>query len=193
MFLSIEKAEEFNQRINFLSDEKSILEDEFFQMRTRFRQNQLHMDEAKAKAENYQELLESLQKAKQSDLSDRLIQMSERLQSMKLGEMRATRELKEVKEKNDYYARLLRTSTESVKNLEEKVAEFESRLSKREEEFRRADNERMRRFFNSRYDDIGGRSISNEPDVSPNPFRTSGGNNFKSSDDNYQPPRPSVS
>ena len=98
MFLSIEKAEEFNQRINFLSDEKSILEDEFFQMRTRFRQNQLHMDEAKAKAENYQELLESLQKAKQSDLSDRLIQMSERLQSMKLGEMRATRELKEVKE-----------------------------------------------------------------------------------------------
>jgi chromosome segregation ATPase len=138
------------------------------------------MDEAKAKAENYQELLESLQKSKQSDLSDRLIQMSERLQSMKLAEMRATRELKEVKEKNDYYARLLRTSTESVKNLEEKVAEFESRLSKREEEFRRADNERMRRFFNSRYDDIGGggRSLSsNEHDISsPNPFRNSASN-----------------
>jgi len=27
---------------------------------------------------------------------------------------------------------------------------------KREEEFRRADNERMRKFFNARYDDIPG-------------------------------------
>ena len=29
-------------------------------------------------------------------------------------------------------------------------------MHKREEEFRRADNERMRRFFNARFDDIGG-------------------------------------
>ena len=36
------------------------------------------------------------------------------------------------------------------------MSEFESRMHKREEEFRRADNERMRRFFNARFDDIGG-------------------------------------
>lgn len=41
-----------------------------------------------------------------------------------------------------------------MKKLEEKVAEFESKMHKREEEFRRADNERMRRFFNARFDDI---------------------------------------
>lgn len=29
-------------------------------------------------------------------------------------------------------------------------------MHKREEEFRRADNERMRRFFNARFDDIPG-------------------------------------
>jgi DNA-binding transcriptional regulator YiaG len=171
VFLTIEKAEEFNQRINFLSDEKSILEDEYFKMRSKYRSNQLIMDEAVAKSENYQELLDTLQRSKQSELSDRLIALSEKLQSMRLGEMRATRELKEVKEKNDYFARLLRTSTETVKNLEERVAEFESRMNKREEEFRRADNERMKRFFNARYDDFTPqRPQSAEP---ANPFSNS--------------------
>ena len=41
-----------------------------------------------------------------------------------------------------------------MKKLEERCAEFESKMHKREEEFRRADNERMRRFFNARFDDI---------------------------------------
>lgn len=170
VFLTIGKAEEFNQRINFLSDEKSILEDEYFKMRSKYRSNQLIMDEAVAKSENYSELLDTLQRSKQSELSDRLISLSEKLQSMRLGEMRATRELKEVKEKNDYFARLLRTSTESVKNLEERVAEFESRMNKREEEFRRADNERMKRFFNARYDDM--QPIQQRPQSAemPNPF-----------------------
>lgn len=156
VFLTIDKAEEFNQRITFLSEEKSILEEEYFQMRSKYRANQLVMDESIAKAENYQELLDILQRSKQSELSDRLISLSEKLQSMRLGEMRATRELKEVKEKNDYFARLLHSSTQTVQNLEERTAEFESKIAKKEEEFRRADNERMRRFFNARYDDIPG-------------------------------------
>lgn len=87
--------------------------------------------------------------------------------------MRATRELKEVKEKNDYFARLLRTSTESVKNLEERVAEFESRMNKREEEFRRADNERMKRFFNARYDDLQPIQRPQSAEIS-NPFKDNG-------------------
>ena len=125
-------------------------------MRSKYRANQLTMDDAMAKAENAQELLDVLQRSKQSDLGDRMIALSDRLQSMKLGEMRAVRELNEVKEKNNYISRLLRTSSDSVKTLEQKVAEFESRMSKRDEEFRRADNERMRRFFNARFDDIPG-------------------------------------
>ena len=57
-----------------------------------------------------------------------------------------------------------------MKKLEEKVAEFESKLNKREEEFRRADNERMRRFFNARYDDI--------PGALNNPGRDTANENF---------------
>lgn len=51
-----------------------------------------------------------------------MIQLSEKLQAMKLGEMRATRERDEVKEKNNYLSRLYRTSLENVKKLEERVA-----------------------------------------------------------------------
>ncbi len=83
-----------------------------------------------------------------------MVTLSDKLQGMRLGEMRAVRELNEVKEKNEYLSRLLRTSNENVKKLEEKCAEFESRMTKKEEEFRRIDNDRMRKFFNARYDDI---------------------------------------
>lgn len=65
-----------------------------------------------AKAENAQDLLDTLQHAKQSEIGDRMIALSEKLQSMKLGEMRASRELTEVKEKNNYLSRLLRQQNE---------------------------------------------------------------------------------
>ncbi len=79
--------------------------------------------------------------------------------------MRAVRELNEVKEKNDYLARLLRTSNDNVKKLEEKCAEMESKMLKKEEEFRRADNERMRKFFNAKFDDIPAAFSANKAGV----------------------------
>jgi hypothetical protein len=66
------------------------------------------MDEAVSKADHAMELLDVLQKSKQSDLSDRLIALSEKLQGIKLGEMRALRDAGETKEKNTYLSRLLR-------------------------------------------------------------------------------------
>ena len=41
-----------------------------------------------------------------------------------------------------------------MKKLEEKNADIEATLQKKEEEFKRIDNERMRRFFSARFDDI---------------------------------------
>lgn len=101
--------------------------------------------------------------------------------------MRATRESGETKEKNNYLSRLLRGANENVRKLEEKSAEFESKLHKREEEFRRADNDRMRRFFNARFDDIpGSLQVGNDfPSA-----RKTGGFNDQESFTNYNP-RPS--
>jgi chromosome segregation ATPase len=154
VYMTLDKAEDFEKRLLMVTEDKDRLEEEYFNMRTKYRSNQLQMDDALSKSEHFQELIEVLQKSKQSELSDRMIALSEKMQGLRLSEMRANRELNEVKEKNEYFARLLRTSTASVKKLEEQCAELESKIMKKEEEFRRADNERMRKFFNARYDDI---------------------------------------
>jgi len=70
--------------------------------------------------------------------------------------MKASRELEEIKEKCNYLSRRLKNKVDSVVKLEEQVSEFEGKLHKREEEFRRADNERLKRFFNARFDNIAG-------------------------------------
>ena len=119
VYLTLDKAEEFDKRLQAVTEDKNKLQEDYFTMRTKYRSNQLQMDDAVSKAEHFQELLEVLQKSKQSELSDRLITLSEKMQTLRLSEMRANRELNEVKEKNEYFARLLRTSTASLKKLEE--------------------------------------------------------------------------
>lgn len=57
-------------------------------------------------------------------------------------------------------------------------------MHRREEEFRRADNERMRRFFNARFDDIGG--ALNGGDLSER--RTA----FKDTTEHYSPSKNKV-
>jgi hypothetical protein len=47
------------------------------------------MDEAVVKAEHANELLEFLQKSKQSEMSDRMIELSTNLKNIRLNEMRA--------------------------------------------------------------------------------------------------------
>jgi hypothetical protein len=66
------------------------------------------MDDAVAKADHLNDLLDTLQKSKQSELSDKLIELSEKLSKIRLAELRATRESVEMKEKNNYLARLLK-------------------------------------------------------------------------------------
>lgn len=44
-----------------------------------------------------------------------------------------------------------------MRKLEERSSELESRMHRREEEFRKADNDRMKKFFYAaRFDNIGG-------------------------------------
>lgn len=61
-----------------------------------------------AKAEYALEALEFLQKSKNSEISDRMIELSGKLQNIRLSEMRAMRDANEKKEENTYLSRLLR-------------------------------------------------------------------------------------
>ena len=162
MFLTIEKASELDKIISDISNDKTELEEHYFRLRSQYFSTQTRMDEAVSKYEHVNELLNILQNKKQSELSDKVIEMSEKLQGARLQELKSTRSLEEIKEKNNYLSRLLKNKVDSVAKLEEQVATFESRLHKREEEFRRADNDRMKRFFNSRFDMFADQAANKE-------------------------------
>jgi len=100
---------ELNSVINEISDDKTSLEEAYFKLRSEFLSTQYKMDESVSKAEHLGELLETLQKSKQSEISDRLIEMSEKISKIRLTELRAVRESNELKEKNTYISRLLKS------------------------------------------------------------------------------------
>jgi hypothetical protein len=77
------------------------------------------MEQETSKAEHASELLRMLETSKQSELSDKVIEMSEKLKTVRLIELRATREHTELKEKNTYLSKLLKNHIDNIKKLEE--------------------------------------------------------------------------
>ena len=155
LYLTIEKAEYFNNVISELSDDKSEVEESYLKVRSECFDLILRMEQAEVKALSAEEMLKILKDSNQSELSDKIIEVSEKIKTFRLQAMRAERQSNELNERNNYLGRQVKYYCDSVKKLEEQVSEFESRMHKRDEEFRRADNERMRRFFNARFDDVG--------------------------------------
>ena len=89
-------------------------------------------------------------------MSDKLVELSEKMQEIRLNELRANRRADEEERKADYVSGLHKRLTEIVHDLEEKAAKCESEMHKKEQEFRRLDNERTKRwYFPNRFEDIG--------------------------------------
>lgn len=107
-FLTLEKAEFFDKAVQELSEAKSELEESYFSIRGRYKENQLRLDEAEAQANYALEQLEFLQNKTNTEISRRMIELSNKLQNIRLLELRATREAQEKKEENNYLSRLLR-------------------------------------------------------------------------------------
>jgi hypothetical protein len=53
VFMTLDKAEEFDKRLQMVTEDKDKLEEEYFNMRTKYRSNQLQMDDAVSKAEHF--------------------------------------------------------------------------------------------------------------------------------------------
>lgn len=127
-------------------------------LRTQYRLAQDKLDTSEAKSEHAQTLLNQLQRAKPSELSDRLVEMSEKLQQIRLNEYRANRKADEFDERLKYLSNLLKGKTEAILQLEEKASKAESQMFKQEEEFRKRDIERQRQFFYINKFEEGGES-----------------------------------
>lgn len=77
---------------------------------------------------------------------------------MKLAEYRLKREHTDMKEKLDYYTRLLKSTQDQAHSLEQTAAKSESQMLKEREEFRKRDMER-KEFF------MKGSRWNEEPDM----------------------------
>jgi len=169
-YLTLEKGEELYRIIREIGEDKSQLEDSYLMTRSEFLKVQQQRQSAETRLESIQEVLEHLKRSKPSELSDTLIEMSERLQQIRLSELRANREAQELKEKHLYQSKTLKQKMEAIAELEEKTALYESQMHKIKEEFRKKDQDRQRRLFAPRDMFEGGGSDGGFPDDQPHPF-----------------------
>ena len=87
------KAQELSRINQNLSDELTELENEFFNMRTKFREMQDTYDAAKAQAEEAQNLSNKLKIEHNDEKSRNLIEMSSKLQKDRLKKYQLTRKM----------------------------------------------------------------------------------------------------
>jgi hypothetical protein len=91
MFLTIEKAQEFNRVISELTDDKTKLEELYFKTRADM---SAHMNEniyLTTKATEQEKFLKQWQNKNQSELSEKLIEMSNTLQNLMIAEGQSKR------------------------------------------------------------------------------------------------------
>jgi predicted nucleic acid-binding Zn-ribbon protein len=80
-------------------------------------------------------------------MGNRLVEMSEKLQDIRLNEYRAKRQADELEERVKYLTNLLKGKNDAVASLEEKAAKYEADLGREKENFRQREIERTRQFF----------------------------------------------
>lgn len=87
--------------------------------------------------ETHKTVLEDLEKRLKNnysdDMSQQLIEMSERMREYKLNELKSRREAAAALEKEEYYQRMGRQGMENIKQLEQDLAEWDIKFAKREE------------------------------------------------------------
>ena len=75
--------------------------------------------------------------ANQDTISQKLIQMSDTLEKISLEKYRATRKAEEEERKVEYYSKLHKSMNEQVRSYEEKVAQLEGEIVRKEEYWRK--------------------------------------------------------
>jgi len=150
MFLTIEKAQDFNRVISELTDDKTKLEDLYFKTRADMA---AHVNEniyLQTKAIETEKALKQWQGKNSSDLSDKLIDMSNTLQNLMIAEGQSKRRVQELEERHNYQTKMLSNKNADLNELQLTVARLEKDMRIKQEEWRRTDNERQQRYVQSK-------------------------------------------
>ena len=81
---------------------------------------------------------------KQSELSDKLIALSDKLQNLRISALKADRKSNDLEERINYIEKLLSNKNKDMNELDYKFAGMERDIIRKEEQWRLADHERMR-------------------------------------------------
>ena len=133
-----------------MTEERTSLEAIYFRVRSDWISAQNMLDEARVRAEEKEMLLQELRDSKPSELSDKLMAMSNTLQQRHLAVLKAERRSGEMEERERHAVSLLGNRTKEVQELEQQVAKLEKDMHVKEEKWRLADNDRQRLYFNQR-------------------------------------------
>ena len=75
------------------------------------------------------------------------LELSDKLSQIRRNELRSKRESEEYQEKASYAEKRVSQQKKNIVDLEDQLADIESMMHRKEEQWRRADNERQKKFF----------------------------------------------
>ena len=114
MFLPHEQGAEFERIVSRLTVERTKVEEQYFRLRKDLSSALNMLDVSRIKAEEVGKLLDDLKGKKPTELSDKLISMSEDLQGARLATRKAERKADQLEEVNAYLSNLLNSRTNDV-------------------------------------------------------------------------------
>lgn len=142
--IPLSKIEELNLALKRISNQKVELEIANKKLRADFSECQIRLDSYMLREQNLKSLEASLKGAYSDELSQKVIELSEKLSSFKLAELKAQREASMLKEREEYYMRVNKGQNSQIAALEEQVVHHMNHLNERENFWRQRHNDQMK-------------------------------------------------
>ena len=149
--ISMNRAEEISRALHTMADEKADVEEKYIKIYSEISDARQKLTEYEARMEHSEEMLLVLRNATDSEISDKILEMSDKIQFIRKNELRSKREAEELLEKSNYSENRISQQKRNIIDLEDQLSELESKLHRKEEEWRRADNERQKKFFDAQF------------------------------------------
>lgn len=149
--ISIEKANELMAQIREYGEKKSEIEDYNRKLRGELLELEGRIEEADIMKKAAEEIYALIKTGSSDEISDKLVEMAERISNLRLNELKAKREALQSKEKEEYLGRLRMQDLDNIRALEQEVAKWESMMAKKEELWRKKDDERQKMLLNPKF------------------------------------------
>ena len=149
--ISMARAEEISKALQDLADEKSDVEEKYIKIYAEINDMRFKVTEYESRLEHSESMLYILRNSTESEISERLLELSDKLSQIRRNELRSKRESEEYQEKANYAEKRVSQQKKTIVDLEDQLADIESMMHRKEEQWRRADNERQKKFFDLQF------------------------------------------